>query len=748
MLAVRSLLPLVLVMTTGSAACSGTPEPPPVCPNPPAEATPVASVAAPPSSPEAAGQKKLLVPTRREDVVETLHGKTIHDPYRWLEDGGSAEVKAWTEAQNAVTQKALDARPGRAALAARIESLVRIGSVGRPAPFGSKKGKGAYFSTRQAPNEDQPVLYVREGVDGQDKPLVDPNKLGQGGLLSLDYWFPSMDGKKLAYTTSSGGDEQSTLYVMDVATGKNLPETEVIPRARYASVAWLPDGKSFYYTRYPQKGDVPDGEEHYHRKVFYHEIGKPWRDDKLIFGDGRKMTDSPSVDVSPNGRWLVVNVGMGWSRVEAYLLDRKAGPKAAFVPLAVPKEDAIYEVSAYDDFLLVRTNDGAPTYELFRVDPQKPGREHWKKILAAGEDVLELATSIGGQIFATYIRDAHSVVKRFSAEGKPLGEIALPTFGTTGGVSGEWDGHEAFIGFTSFAVPGTILRFDLKTEKTSTWAEIKPPVDASEFVVTQEKARSKDGTMVPYFLVRKKGVLQDGKAPAILTGYGGFNIPQMPAFAGSRYVMLERGGVIAVANLRGGGEYGEAWHRAGMLDKKQNVFDDLYAVAEKLVADKVTSAERLGVSGGSNGGLLVGAAITQRPELFRAAVCSVPLLDMLRYQKFLIAKLWIPEYGSADDAKQFEWLHAYSPYHHVKSGAAYPAVLFATAEGDSRVDPLHARKMAALLQAESGSDKPILLRVEGKAGHGAGKPISKKIEEATDVYSFLFWQLGVEMSGK
>ncbi|MDI1431015.1 prolyl oligopeptidase family serine peptidase [Polyangium sorediatum] len=736
------LLPSLLV----SMACTGNP-PPPAAPHPNQPEAPLAPPASAAAAP-APARRAPDVPTRREDVVETLHGKDIHDPYRWLEDGDSDEVKAWQAAQNERTAKALSSLPGRAALTHRIESLLRIGSVGTPAVYGSKKGqKGRYFSTRQAPSEDQPVLYVRDGVDGVDRKLVDPNTRGSDGLVSLDFWVPSQDGKKLAYGLSSGGDEQSTLYVMDVETGKDLPETEVIPRARYASVAWLPDGKSFYYTRYPKKGDVPAGEEHYHRKVYLHQLGRSWEKDPLVFGEGRAMTDSPSVAISPNGRWLVASVHMGWSRVEAYLLDRTAGPKATFVPIAVPKESAIYDVDVYDDVMLVRTNDGAPTYELYRVDPKKPAREHWQKILPATKDVLQAVTSIGGQLFATYIVDAHSVVKRFSATGEPKGEITLPTIGTTGGASGEWDGHEAFLGFTSFAVPSTVLRFDLTTEKVNTWAEIKPPVDASEFVVTQEKARSKDGTMVPYFLVHKKGVARDGKAPAVLTGYGGFNIAQMPAFAGSRYVMLEQGGVVAVANLRGGGEYGEAWHRAGMLGSKQNVFDDLYAVAEELIADRVTSSDRLAVMGGSNGGLLVGAAITQRPDLFRAAVCAVPLLDMIRYHKFLIAKLWIPEYGSAEDASQFEWLWAYSPYHNVKAGTPYPAVLFATAEGDSRVDPLHARKMAALLQAEAGGDKPILLRVEGKAGHGAGKPISKRIEEATDVYSFLFWQLGVTPPG-
>ncbi|UQA56108.1 prolyl oligopeptidase family serine peptidase [Polyangium aurulentum] len=724
-------------------ACSGNAPPDPLPPDPSLTAAP-ASAPAKTAEAEAPARREPPVATRREAVTEKLHGVEIIDPYRWLEDSESDEVKKWQAAQNEHTAKLLGAQPGRDALAGRIESLLRIGTVGSPAVVGSSKGKGLYFYMRQAPSEDQPVLYVRDGFEGKDRALINTNTMSADKTTALDFWVPSNDGKKLAYGLSSGGDEQSTLYVLDVATGKNLPETEVIPHARYASVAWLPDGSGFYYSRYPAKGDVPPGEEKYRRKIYEHKIGRSWKEDPLVFGEGRAITDIPSVDISPNGRWLVAGVHMGWSRREAYLLDRKAGAKAKFIPLAVPKEDAIYEVTAYDDHLLVLTNDGAPTYELYRVDPQKPARENWKKIIAAGADVLESARSISGQIFATFIHDAHTIVKRFAADGTPKGEIALPTLGTAHGVSGEWDGHEAFVAFTSFAVPSTVLRLDLKTDKMATWAEVKAPVDSSEFEVRQEKARSKDGTMVPYFVVHKKGVARDGTAPTLLTGYGGFNISQMPAFAGSRYVMLERGGVVVVANLRGGGEYGEAWHKAGMLDKKQNVFDDLYAVAENLVATKVTSRDKLAVLGGSNGGLLVGAAITQRPDLFRAAVCSVPLLDMLRYHKFLIAKLWIPEYGSSEDPEQFKWLSAYSPYHHVKPGATYPAVLFTSAEGDSRVDPLHARKMAARMQAEAGGDRPILLRIESKAGHGAGKPISKRIEEAVDVYSFLFWQLGMK----
>jgi prolyl oligopeptidase len=567
--------------------------------------------------------------------------------------------------------------------------------------------------------------------------------MSKDGTVAVDWWTPSWDGRYLAYGLSEGGSEDSTLRVLDVATGRDLGPTEVISRARYAPVAWLPDSSGFFYARYPEKGTVPAGEEHYHRRIHEHRLGRDPAEDPVIFGEGRGMTDLPSIDISPNGRWLVAHVHMGWSRREVWIRDRNAGPDAPFLPLAVPDRDAVYDAQPYDDHLLLRTNDGAPTYRLFRVDPERPARAEWREILAASPDVLASASEIGGDLFAVYIRDARSVVMRHSADGAPRGEIPLPTLGTASEVHGRFDGREAFFGFTSFAIPARVYRVDLDTGEASIWAEVEAPIDPDAFVVTQERAVSRDGTAIPMFITHRSGLPRDGAAPALLGGYGGFNLSQMPAWSGSRYAFLERGGVSVLANLRGGGEYGEEWHRAGMLDKKQNVFDDVIAVAEHLVETRITSADRLAILGGSNGGLLVGAAITQRPELFRAAVCAVPLLDMLRYHRFLIAKLWVPEYGSADDPEQFQWLHAYSPYHRVREGTAYPAVLFVTAESDTRVDPLHARKMAALLQHATSSAHPILLRIEGKAGHGAGKPISKRIDEAALIYSFLFWQLGI-----
>jgi prolyl oligopeptidase len=688
--------------------------------------------------------------TRRDEVVETHHGVTVVDPFRWLEDGTSDEVRAWSAAQTAYTEGVLDRVPGARELGARLDALIRIGTVEPPVSATGRDGVVRYFHRRQGPGDDQPILYVREGLHGADRALVDPNQGRADGTTALDWWSPSWDGSLVAYGLSEGGDENSTLRVRDVGTGRDLGDTEVIARVRYASIAWLPDGSAFYYSRYPEKGAVPPGEESYHKRLYFHRIGRGEAHDPLVFGDGRPMTDTPSVEISPSGRWLVALVHRGWSRRELYLKDRAAGDGAPWIPVATPVEDAIFDAVVHDDHLLVRTNEGAPTYRLYRVDlggapgeDPVPPRSRWREILPPTDEVLITATEIGGEIFAVYIADAHSVVRRFSAAGEPRGEIPLPTIGTVHAVHGRIDGREAFFDFTSFAVPAVVFRVDLDSNELSRWAEVKAPIDPAEFVITQERAVSRDGTTVPLFVSHKKGMVRDGSAPALLGGYGGFNISQMPAWSGARYAFLERGGVAVTANLRGGGEYGEAWHRAGMLGNKQNVFDDLFAVAEHLVATRVTSPERMAVLGGSNGGLLVGAAITQRPELFRAAVCMVPLLDMIRYHRFLIARLWVHEYGSADDPEQFRWLYGYSPYHHVEDGRRYPAVLFSTAEADTRVDPLHARKMAARLQAATGSDRPVLLRIESRAGHGAGKPISKRLEEARRVYAFLFWQLGV-----
>jgi prolyl oligopeptidase len=684
--------------------------------------------------------RPLLIPTRREDVSDTYFGRRVSDPYRWLENGDSEEVKHWTDEQNAVTRRVLDRVREREHLHARLTDLLSIGTVGTPAVRKLSADKNRYFHVRREGTQNQPILYVRDGTRGADEILIDPNSLSAEGTTALDWWAPSNDGRLLAYGLSQNGDEDSTLFLHDIEKKKDLPDK--IERTRYASIAWLPDGKSFYYTRYPKKGTVPEGEENYHRMVFLHRIGDEPEKDTYVFGRDRKMTDSPSVEVSPDGRWLLVTVHEGWAKNELYIKDLRDKKQVVFTPV-VTGVDAIFDATLRNDIVYVRTNEGASRYQLYTFDPKKPERAGWKALIAEGPDVLSDVAPIGADMVATYLSDASSKVRIFSKSGEPKGDVALPTVGSSAGAAGRWDGDEAFYDFSSFAVAPTIYRLDLKTAKSEKWDAVEAPIDPGAFDVERIRATSKDGTKVPMFVIHKKGLKKDGKTPTLLTGYGGFNINIVPTFSAAMYLLLERGGILAVANLRGGGEFGETWHQAGMLGNKQNVFDDAIAAASELISAGYTDSAHLAVFGRSNGGLLVGALITQRPDLFRAAVCGVPLLDMLRYQRFRIAKLWIAEYGSSDDAKQFEWLYAYSPYHHVKAGTRYPAVLLTTAESDSRVDPLHARKMAAAMQAATISEHPILLRVETKAGHGAGKPIAKVVDEMTDTFSFLFAELDI-----
>jgi prolyl oligopeptidase len=673
---------------------------------------------------------------KKDDVTDKLHGVEVTDPYRWLEDANSAETKDWTEKENAFSRGVLEKLPGRDKIHDRLNALLETGTLGTPVP-----SKGHYFYTKRDGKQNQAILYVRDGLDGKDRALVDPNVLANDGTVTLDWWFPSRDGSLVAYGLSSDGSELSTLHVLDVKAGKELPDK--IERTRACSLAWLPDGKGFYYTRYPKAGDVAKGDERYYRHVFFHKLSDDPAKDKEVWGKGRQKEDWPAVTLSPDGRWLVVKAEQGWARNEVFFKDRVAHPDAELEPLVAGVE-ALFNVTARNDYFYVHTNDGAPRYRLYRVDPAKPARKDWQEIIPEGKDVLEGVAAVGDYIIGNYSHKATTNLVMFYPSGKPAYPIELPTLGTVSGLGGEWDGNELFYGFQSFTVPMSVYRMDLKKVKSSLWAQVKADIDLDKYAVEQVTYPSKDKTPVTMFLAHKKGIEKDGKNPTLLYGYGGFNIALTPTFNASRFLFLERGGVLAIANLRGGSEYGEEWHKAGMLANKQNVFDDFLSAAEWLIKEKYTSKDRLAIQGGSNGGLLMGAALTQRPDLFKAVVCQVPLLDMVRYHKFLIARLWIPEYGSSDDANEFKWLYAYSPYHRVKDGTAYPATLLMAAESDTRVDALHARKMAARLQAATSSDAPILLRIETKAGHGAGKPRAKQVEELTDVYSFLFWQLDMK----
>jgi prolyl oligopeptidase len=687
-------------------------------------------------------------------VVDVIHGVPVADPYRWLEEGESEEVRAWTEAQNARTQTYVDALPGHDRLLARARDLLSLGFVSNPVvrataggehPRLHETGARRYFHVRREGTQNQPVLCVRDGVAGEDRVLVDPARLSEDGTTALDWWEPSVEGALLAWGRSEEGSEESTLYVRDVATGEDL--ADVIPHTRFASVAWLPGGRSFYYTRHPDPGTVPPGDEKYYGRVFHHVLGTDRSDDPLVFGADRDKLETYGVYVSPNGRWLVVSAHTGWVKVEIFVRDLSAGPDAPWVTVAAGA-DAIHMPIVRDECLYLLTNEGHPRFRLVRVDYARPERASWEEILPEHEDVLDGVTVVGEVLIAEYMHDASTRLERFTREGVSLGAMPLPSIGsaTVAGPPAPF-GDEAFVNFTSFTTPFEVHRVDMATGEWSLWDKVRAEVELPPIRVSRRYATSKDGTRVPMFVVERADAAPAGPRPVVLYGYGGFNINQTPAFSVRALLAVEQGAVWVTTVLRGGGEFGEAWHHAGMLEKKQNVFDDFFACAGSLVNDGTTTPEHLGAFGGSNGGLLVAAALIQRPDLFRAGVSAVPLCDMLRYHRFRIGKLWITEYGDPEDAAAFRYLYAYSPYHRVVDGTRYPAVLFTTAESDSRVDPMHARKMAARMQeAEAGlaegEARPVLLRVESKAGHGAGKPIAKVAVEIAESLGFLLHEIG------
>ncbi len=670
--------------------------------------------------------------TRIDNVTSQLHGTSIVDPYRWLEDDESEEVKGWQARQTAIARRFLDAAPDRKQVLDRIAELYRVDEEGVPAHRGEH-----YFQKRRLADQDQPVLWVSRGFPGEQRVLIDPNTLSNDSTLTLDWHYPSWDGELVAFGLSSSGSERSTLYVMRTENGERLGEE--IPNTRHSYIAWLPDASGFYYTRRPD----PKSDETYFNRIYLHRLGESWDSDPMVFG-GESPDDAIHMpQISPDGKHLVVTVfrGAGGTEIDLYYKSLD-GKDKAFQEVAVGK-DAVFLPDVKDDKMVVLTNFKASHFRVIEIDYDSPGEEKWREIIPEGEDTIDQILIVKDHIIVKVMRHAVSHLFLHSASGERISEISTPALGTVGGLRGQFEDEEFFYGFVSFFYAGDVYRYTLKKGAADRVSRVDVPVDPEKYAVEQVFYESKDGTRVPMFVARLKDLDKNEPNPVLLTAYGGFNVAITPYFFGKFLPFIEAGGIAAVPNLRGGSEYGEDWHRAGMLDKKQNVFDDFIGAAEHLIETGVTTADKIAIRGGSNGGLLVGAAMTQRPELFKAVICAVPLLDMLRYHKFLIAKLWIPEYGSADDAKQFEYLRAYSPYHNVEHGRAYPATLFLTAESDSRVAPLHARKMAALLQAASTGPAPILLHVETKAGHGQGKPITKKIEEATDVIAFAMERVGL-----
>jgi prolyl oligopeptidase len=666
-------------------------------------------------------------PTRSEAVTEVIHGVAITDPYRWLENQNSPETRRWLDAQEKFSRGYLDSIPGRDALRRKLEALIRIDSVGTPTLRG-----GRYFFSRRLASEDRASLCMRASLTGKDEVLIAPADASPDPTVSIAWRGFSEDGVLAAWGVRIGGEDETDIRFLDISTRKPLADR--LPRARYNGVAITPDRKGVYY------GTV--GGAHGSR-VWCHAFGSDASADREVFGEGYGRLDFIAPEVSPDGRWLAIGVfqGVPAKHTEIFLKDLKNG--GAFEP--VLKEDAQFDASFAGDSLILTTNWKAPNRRVFRVPLATPGREHWKEIVPEGKLAIDGVSAAGHRIFVSYLEDVHTRIREFDAGGKALGELALPGLGTAGVPRGQWDSDEAFFSFTSFVNPATTFRLDVAGGKRDVWFKPRIPIDTGNMETKQVWYRSKDGTRVPMFIVQKRGIALDGARPVLLTGYGGFNVSETPAFRAAAVWWVERGGVFAEPNLRGGGEFGEAWHRAGMFEKKQNVFDDFIAAAKWLVANHYTTPAKLAIEGGSNGGLLMGAMMTQRPDLFGAIVCGAPLLDMLRYHKMSIGSIWATEYGSADNPKQFEYLRKYSPYHNVHKGTRYPAILFMSGDSDTRVDPAHARKMTALMQADNASANPIMLRYDTRGGHSGIGNIGKSIDQTLDQISFLAARIGLPL---
>jgi len=699
--------------------------------------------------PEPAGPPAAAAPpgARRDDVVDVVHGVAVADPYRWLEDGDAADTRAWVAEQNRHTRAVLDALPGRTGLADRFAELFGAGTAGAPSIRGHQ-----LFSLDRWDDHEQAVLVVRS-LDGSPDPrvLLDPHRRTGDATTSVDWYAPSLDGGLVAFGISAGGDERSTLGVLDVASGERLADT--IPFTRAASVAWTPDGHAFAYTRYPDPAAVGEDESNYHRTVWWHALGDNPGHDELVWGDLPDKTAWPSVELSRDGRWLVIEVALGWTRVDVHLIDRTTGQRTT----VIEGVEALSSFTVAGDRLVGHTTLDAPRGRVVTAPLRAPTPEHWRTVVPESDDVIQGVAVTEGSLLVASTRAAMSrlghlplPVDEADSSGAPVDgptpvEIALPEPGSLVGIAGDRDGDSAVVAFTSWARPSALWRWR-PGEELRQWSDLPSPVDPDRYRAEVETYRSTDGTPITLFTVRRTDVEPGPDTATLLTGYGGFAVTMSPGYSPAAVAVADDGGVFAVAGIRGGAEEGEDWHRAGMRERKQQVFDDFATAADFLVGAGRTSRGRLAIRGGSNGGLLVAASETQRPDLCRAVVCAVPLTDMVRFPRFLIARLWTPEYGDPDVGDEFAWLWAYSPYHRVVEGTCYPATLVLTGEYDSRVDPAHARKFAAALQRATtcGDRHPVLVRVEARAGHGQGKPTSKQADEAADVHAFVRWQLGMQ----
>ncbi len=676
---------------------------------------------------------------RRADQVDDYHGTKVADPFRWLEELDSNETGAWVEAENKLTEEFLAKIPSRDAIRKRLTALWDYPRYGIPRSSG-----GRYFFSKNDGLQNQSVVYWASGLDAEPTLLLDPNTLSKDGTVALSDYDVSQNGQLMAYGLATAGSDWQEWKVRDVTTGKDL--SDELKWIKFSGISWTPDSKGFFYSRYDEpKEDTKYVGTNYYQKLYYHKIGEPQSEDQLIYQRADKKEWQFQGIATEDGKYLVISVHRGTEQKNAIFYKRLDKPDAKVVEL-LPEFDTKYVYLGNNGSLFwFRTNFGAPKGKIIGIDLSQPARENWKEIIAESKNLLQSASIVGDRFIIDYLQDAHSLVKVFDLSGKHLQDIAMPSLGSAMGFDGRRSDRETFYMFTSFTTPATIYRYDLTSGKSTLYRQPKVDFDPELYETKQVFYTSRDGTRVPMFISYKKWIVRNVENPTLLYGYGGFNQSLTPAFSVSNLVWMEMGGVFAVPNLRGGGEYGREWHEAGTKARKQNVFDDFIAAAEYLIKEKYTSSKKLAIKGGSNGGLLVGACLTQRPDLFGAALPAVGVMDMLRYHKFTIGWAWVSDYGSADNAAEFKSLYAYSPLHNIKPGIQYPPTLVTTADHDDRVVPGHSYKFAATLQAAQSGRNPVLIRIETRAGHGAGKPTTKIIDEATDLLAFLVKTLNMQL---
>lgn len=686
-----------------------------------------------------ADPKLMYPPTKTVDQVDVYHGEQVKDPYRWLESLDSEETRQWVQAQNKVTFGYLEQIPGRDKIKQRLTDLWNYEKYSPPQHEG-----GRYFYSYNSGLQNQSVLYTLTSLDAPPQLLLDPNTLAKDGTVALSGVGVSHDGNLLAYGLSAAGSDWQEWRVRDVATGKDLPD--IVKWIKFSGVAWTKDNKGFYYGRFdePKAGAKSLEDLNFFHKLYHHKLGTDQSQDTLVYEDKVHKEWQFVPAVTDDGKYLIITVAKGTDDKYRILYQDLSKPGSKIVEL-VDNFDAEYTFVDNDGpVLYFKTDLKAPKNKLIAIDIRKPAER--RELIAESADTLQHVSLVNNLFVATYLHNATTQVKVFDKTGKLVKEVTLPGLGTSMGFGGRRNHKETYYAFTSYNIPPTIYRLDLSTFESKVWKQPQLKFNPQDFETKQVFYPSKDGTKISMFLTHRKGLTQSGQNPTYLYGYGGFNIPIVPGFSVADLVWMEHGGVIAYANLRGGGEYGEEWHRAGTKLRKQNVFNDFISAAEWLIQNKYTSTPKLSIAGGSNGGLLVGACITQRPDLFGAAIPAVGVMDMLRFHKFTIGWEWIDDYGSSDNAEEFKALRAYSPYHNIKPGTKYPATMVTTADHDDRVVPGHSFKFAAALQAAQAGPAPTLIRIDVRAGHGAGKPTSKRIDEATDRLSFLGNVLGVDFT--